>query len=130
MHRRAVAIVAVVTLGLVLAGCGSKDTGGTVADPGTTAAGGVTARKVEIKAANFTFEPTAVALTAGEGAQFAITNGDQTEHNLTVEGLGVDQDVEPGKTAEAPVTKALEAGTYKFHCKYHPTKMMGTVTVT
>ncbi|HEX2701422.1 MAG TPA: cupredoxin domain-containing protein [Acidimicrobiales bacterium] len=114
--------------GLVLAGCGSDDTGGTVAEPPGNS--DLVTKKVDLKAAGFAFDPTAIQLTAGEAAQFVITNGDSVEHNLTVEGIDVDQDVEAGKTAQAPATKALEAGTYKFHCEYHPDQMQGTVTVT
>ena len=126
MHRRVVAVVVAAALsGMVLAGCGSDDNGGTIAegpDP--------SAKMVQVNAINTSFTPTDIELTAGEDVQFVITNGDQIEHNLTVEGLGVNQDAEGGKTENAPVTKSLKAGTYKFHCEYHPQQMQGTVTVT
>ena len=126
MHRRSAATLAALALsGVVLAGCGSDDNGGIVAegpDP--------SARMVQVNAINIAFNPTDIQLTGGEDVQFVITNGDQVEHNLTVEGLGVDLDVEGGKTVDAPVTKAVKAGTYKFHCEYHPAQMQGTVTVT
>lgn len=133
--RRALAVTIIVLSGLVLAGCGSEDTGGTIAVPddttGTTGtSGGATIKKVDVKAADFAFDPTAIALTAGENVQFFITNGDQVKHNITVEGLGVDQDADAGTTAQAPVTMGLEAGTYKYTCKYHPAQMQGEVTVT
>jgi len=129
MHRRVVFCVAVLLSGLVLAGCGSDDTGGTIAEPPDTEAGAVVT-KVAVKAAGFAFNPTAISLTAGEDVQFVIENGDEVEHNLTVEGLDVDQDVAGGKTAPAEVTEDLKAGTYQFHCEYHPAQMQGTVTVT
>ena len=126
MHRRFIAVVVAAALsGVVLAGCGSDDNGGTVAE-GPDAS----AKMVQVNAINIAFNPTDIELTAGEDVQFVITNGDQVEHNLTVEGLDVDQDVEGGKTVDAPVTKAVKAGTYKFHCEYHPAQMQGTVTVT
>lgn len=126
MHRRVIAVVAAAACsGVVLAGCGSDDNGGVVAE-----GSGPSAKMVQVNAINIAFNPTDIPLTAGEDVQFVITNGDQVEHNLTVEGLGVDQDVDGGKTAEAPVTKAVKAGTYKFHCEYHPAQMQGTVTVT
>lgn len=131
MPRRPVAAAIIVLSGLVLAGCGSQDTGGTIEVPDDTAAtSGATIKKVEVKAANFAFEPTAITLTAGENVQFFITNGDQVKHNLTVEGLGVDQDADASETAEAPVTMGLKAGTYKYRCKYHPAQMRGEVVVT
>ncbi len=125
MHRRVAAFAVVLLSGLVLAGCGADDTGGAVAEPPAA-----DVKKVDVKAAGFAFNPTAIQLTAGEDVQFVIDNGDEVEHSLTIDGLGVDQDVEGGKSAEAPVTKDLKAGTYKYHCKYHPAQMQGTVTVT
>lgn len=129
MHRRVVAVIAVIALsGLGLAACGSDDTGGTVAGPPGSVSS--TAKQVQVNAINIAFTPTEISLTAGQDVQFVITNGDKVEHNLTVDGLGVDQDVEGAETANAPVTEDLKAGTYKFQCKYHPAQMKGTVTVT
>ena len=134
MHRRVSAAVTVMLLsGLILAGCGSKDDGGAVAG-GTTsdttaAAGSTAATKVELKAKNFTYSPTDINLTAGSDVQFVVTNGDTFGHNLTVEGLAVNQDIDGDKTVSAPVTKALKAGSYEFHCAIHPDQMKGTITV-
>lgn len=128
MHRRATALAVALLLGVVLAGCGSDDTGGTVAEPPDTEAG-TDVTKIDVKAANFAFNPTEIPLKAGEDVQFVIDNGDQVKHNLTIEGLGVDQDVEGGQSAEAPLTQDMKAGTYNYVCEYHP-QMTGTVTVT
>ena len=127
MRRRVAAFTLLLLSGAVLAACGSEDNGGTIAEPPDNT--DVVIKKVDLKTAGFTFEPTAITLTAGDAAQFVVTNADEVEHNLTVEGIGVDQDVEGGKTAEAPATEALEAGTYQYHCEYHPQQMQGTVTV-
>jgi len=125
MHRRVVAVVAGAALsGVILAGCGSKDNGGTVAEGPASSA-----KMVQLNAINISYNPTDIQLTAGEDVKFVVTNGDQVKHNLTVEGLDVNQDVEGGKTVDAPVVKAVKAGTYKFHCEYHPAQMQGTVTV-
>lgn len=125
MHRRVLAFAASVAVsGMVFAACGSNDNGGTIAegpDP--------SAKMVQVNAINTSFTPTDIELKAGEDVQFVITNGDQIEHNLTIDGLGVDQDAKGGTTENAPVTKSLKAGTYKFHCQYHPQQMQGTVTV-
>ncbi len=123
MRRPLVLAAAIVLSGVVVAGCGSDDDGADTAD--STAAAG---KPVAIKAANFSFDPAEIQLTAGEAVTFMVENGDQVKHNLTVDGTDVDKDVEPGETAEAPAT--LEAGTYKFHCEYHPAQMQGTITVT
>lgn len=125
MHRRVAALASVVMLVPGLAGCGSEDNGGTVAEAPATAV-----KRIQVKTMNIAFDPTAIQLSAGDDVQFVIANGDQIEHNLTVEGLGVNQDVEGGKTVEAEPTTPVKAGTYQYHCEYHPDQMKGTVTVT
>ena len=56
-----------------------------------------------------------------------FTNTGSVEHNFTVEGQSVSKDAEAGESASVKVD--LPAGTYQFHCKYHPTQMKGTLTV-
>jgi plastocyanin len=140
MRGRVVALSFALMSGLVLSGCGSKDTGGAVADSGTTAstassgstgstAASGAATKVEITAKNIAFDKTAITLTAGQDVQFVLTNADSFTHNLTIEGLGVNKNADGGKTESAPVTKALAAGSYPFHCAIHPDQMKGTITV-
>lgn len=138
MRRALVLAAAVVLSGVVVAGCGSDDddtasatgatsgatTGGS-ADTTAAAAG----QRVEVKAAGFAFDPTTIQLPAGQAVTFVIENGDAVRHNLTVEGTDVDTDVEPEDTAEAPAA-TLDAGSYTFHCEYHPAQMQGTITVT
>jgi plastocyanin len=116
--RRLIAVVAVATAsGAILVGCGSdgkKD---------ETTAGAI----VHLEADNFYFKPTDLKLAPDEAATIVIKNEGEVEHNLTAEGLGLDKDVEPGAEAEVPVTP--KAGTYPFHCEYHPDQMKGTITV-
>ena len=115
--RRLIAMVALSLLSLgVLAGCGSdnKNTGNT------------SAASVNLEAVDYSFKPTDLSLPAGQEATIAFKNGGSTEHNFTVEGLQVAKDVQPGASAEVSVTPA--AGTYPFHCRYHRTQMMGTIT--
>ena len=141
MRRRVVALSAVLLVTLGVAGCGSDDNGGVVEGGDTTDTTAATAttggspdggqaKTVEVKAANFAFDPTAIQLTAGEMVVFSISNGDTVKHNLTIEGFDVDQDVDGGATAEGPAVTVPGAGTYKYSCEYHPAQMQGTVTVT
>lgn len=131
MPRRVVVTVLALLSGLALVGCGSDDNGGAIVVPtsDTGGDGGAVVKKVDITAAGFAFDPTAIALTAGEDVQFVIANSDGVLHNLTVEGLGVDQDVEGENTATSDTASDLKAGTYEYRCKYHPQQMEGTVTV-
>jgi plastocyanin len=118
--RRLIAVVAVVTAsGAILAGCGSDGK-----KEGTTGGSGTT---VNLEADNFYFKPTDIKLAPDKPATIVVKNEGEAKHSLTAEGLGLDKDIEPGATAEVPVTP--KAGTYPFHCKYHPDKMNGTITV-
>jgi plastocyanin len=58
-----------------------------------------------------------------------VTNKDSIEHNFTFAAGNASQDVEGGEDAKATFT-APAAGSYPFFCKYHPTAMKGTITVT
>ncbi len=119
MRGRFAVLAIAVTLGSAgsLSGCGG-DNGGSGSSAGKT---------INLEADNFYFKPTEITLTAGEKATLAVKNEGANEHNLTVEGLGVNEDIEPGKSADIPVTP--KAGTFEFHCEYHPDKMKGTITV-
>lgn len=129
MRRRVALAIVVLVLGGGAA-CGSDDdeesTGGDEpAGETTDETGGET---VKITAADISFSPTEIQLEAGKTVVFEVENTGQLLHNLTIEELDVDGDVEGGKTVIAPATP--EAGTYTFVCKYHPGQMTGTITVT
>lgn len=120
-------VVSIVAVG-VLAGCGSSSGsksgyGSTTKDTTAPAASGPT---TNITAKDFSFTPTAIQLASG-GNTLKVTNSGSAKHNLTVEGLKVNQDLPPGETQTVSVT--AKPGTYKFHCEYHPTQMTGTITV-
>ena len=119
--------VSIVAVG-VLAGCGSSS-GSKAAGDGsttTTSAPAASGPTTTITAKDFSFTPTGVDLTAG-GNTLKVTNSGSAKHNLTVEGLKVNQDLPPGETQTVSIT--AKPGTYKFHCEYHPTQMTGTITV-
>jgi plastocyanin len=118
--RRLLALtLALLAFGGVLTACGSssKDDAASTDKPAKTA---------ELEADDFYFDPTGIALAAGNDTIEVDNNGDAL-HNLTVEGLDVDQDLKPGTKTKVSVD--AKPGTYKFHCEYHPTKMKGTITV-
>ena len=104
--RRAVGVL--LLLAILAAGCASK--------PPVTG---------HVAIHGFASEPSSVTVKAGEAVEF--TNHDDTEHSITADSGGFDQDAEGGGgTARVSVD---QPGTYAFHCKYHP-QMHGTLVVT
>jgi plastocyanin len=57
----------------------------------------------------------------------SVTNEGQALHNLTVAEGGIDQDVQPGESADVDLS-GVQAGTYDLSCKYHP-EMIGSITI-
>jgi len=74
---------------------------------------------------DFAFTPTALTANAGT-VKVTITNTGAVLHSFTLDDGSVSQDIPPGtsKTVTLNLT-----GSVSFHCKYHPTQMMGTITV-
>jgi len=126
-------------LALTAAGCGGGDDNGggsasaTTAAPAATettaAAGGGGDNEIKLAASGFKFDKTSLDLKSGSSYTVEVTNGDSAEHSFTFEAASVDQDVEGNEDATVTFT-APAAGSYEFHCKYHPATMKGTVTVT
>jgi plastocyanin len=127
-------------LALTAAGCGGGDDNGggsasaTTAAPAATAAPETTAaaggdNEIKLAASGFKFDKTSLDLKSGSSYTVEVTNGDSAEHSFTFEAASVDQDVEGNEDATVTFT-APAAGSYEFHCKYHPATMKGTVTVT
>ena len=126
-------------LALAAAGCGGgSDNGGSAsAAPTTTAAaetttaggGGGGGTEIQLVASDFKFDKTSLDMQSGSQVKVELRNQGQAEHNFTFTEAGASQDVEAGEDATATFT-APAAGSYQFHCKYHPSQMKGTVTVT
>jgi plastocyanin len=149
MPRRGGMVIGVLVgvLTLAAAGCGGGDdnSGGsasaTTAAPTTTAASGTTSTaaggggggggetEIQLVASDFKFDKTSLDMQAGSQVKAEVRNQGQAEHNFTFTEAGANQDIEAGEDATAAFT-APAAGSYRFFCKYHPSQMKGTVTVT
>lgn len=121
-----------VALGLVsmvlVASCGGSDDEQS-SGSGTTTIGDVAANdhgskdvsgesKVEVELDDDYFEPTVLEGKAGERVTLELKNEGSNEHNLTIDELKIDQDVEAGDETEIEVTFP-DSGTLTFYCKYH-----------
>ena len=142
MHRRMVIGVLAGVLALVAAGCGGGDDNGggsasaTTAAPETTsapettaAAGGGADNELKLTASGTAWDTTSFDLKSGTSYSLEVTNQDSIEHNFTFAEGDANQDVEGGEDAKVTFT-APAAGSYPFFCKYHPSAMKGTITVT
>jgi plastocyanin len=117
---------------VVAAGCGGGDGGSseggstTVAgleanDHGTMDVSGKDEAKLELD--DDYFEPTVLKGTPGQKLKLELENEGGSEHNLTSTDLSIDQDVEPGESAEVDITFP-DSGTVSFFCKYHKSSGM------
>ena len=145
--KRAVRLltVLVLVLGAIgAAGCGDDDEettaaegseetttieidGETANDEGTEEVSGAS---VEFEEDDFYFEPTVLTGEPGQKVTLEITNEGDSEHNITIEDQGIDEDTEPGAstTVEAEIP---ESGLIGFYCSYHEAQnMRGALAVT
>src|SRR5690242_153879 len=125
--RRSIIVPAVLFAAAGLAACGSSSSssgsgggaygGGSSKTSSSTGAATTSGPVTALGAKDFAFTPTALSVASG-GATVKFTNRGSVEHNFTVDGKGISKDAEAGKSATVAVD--LPAGTYTFHCKYHP----------
>ena len=71
------------------------------------------------------FVPSTATVAVGD---VDLVNEGESPHNLTIEGQGVDVDVDPGTSTTQPID--LAAGTYTIFCAFHRYDgMQGSLTV-
>jgi uncharacterized cupredoxin-like copper-binding protein len=126
-------------LALVLAGCGSSSGSTSSAAPspapantGSTTAQGSGGSGSAGKTVDVTLKDFSITLAGGDSLSpgaytFSVTNDGPTEHNLTIEGPGVDKQATPtfgsGETKTLAVT--LQSGKYDFYCSVPGHKQAG-----
>jgi plastocyanin len=88
---------------------------GAIEDRGTAEASG---GAVTLDASEFAFAPTCVESDASEMLEVTVRNTGSALHNLTVESLGIDEDVQAGETITVDVALP-DSGAVPFTCKYH-----------
>ncbi len=146
MRRPLTAVVlSLLTLSLVLAACGDDDsTGSPMGDmPGqsddgmgdmdghgesTPVADG--ARRVEVAATSFEFDPDEITVTAGEDIAIVLTSDDLL-HDFTIDDIDVHVAADRGETAEGGL-RADEPGEYTYYCTvagHREAGMEGTLVV-
>ena len=124
--KSVVAVLCAVALVIGLAACGGDDddsSSGSDTNTTATASNGTdSSGAVAVTIDNFTFDAQAVPA----GASFKVENKDDTDHTFTADDGSFDVEVPAGETVT--VDAPADAGSFKFHCKIHPS-MTGTLTV-
>ena len=87
--------------------------------------------QVTVRVRDNSFSPECLIVLAGQGLE--LVNRGSNLHNFSVEGTGLDLDLESGAepTRTEAIGGAVPPGTYAFFCSYHRSSGMdGEITVT
>jgi plastocyanin len=145
--KRGVVIVAFGVLLLTAAGCGGKYGSSSNSQSSTTKSGsgggqksiaGVNVNdhgtksvsgKTEVELDDFYFKPTVLQGKPGEKVTLELKNEGKVEHTFTIDSQNIDQDLQPGDTAEVTVS-IPKSGVVSFYCKFHKSSgMAGALAV-
>ena len=143
MNRRTIAIAALATGSLLLAACGDDDDqtatdmpamddghGGGHDDDEENRPVADGARRIEVTATDFAFDPGEITANVGEDLAIVLTSEDVL-HDFTIDELDAHVAADRDETAEGGLT-ADEAGTYAYYCSvpgHREAGMEGTLTV-
>lgn len=151
MKRFAAPAAVLLTLGLLLAACGSDDDPGVEGGAGTTApmddegtmdnddmgddhdeSSDVAddARRIEVTATSFEFDPDEIRVDAGESIAIVLTSEDIL-HDFTIDELDAHVAADRGETEEGGLI-ADEPGRYTYYCTvtgHREAGMEGTLVV-
>jgi plastocyanin len=135
--RRSLAAAAAVTVAAVaLAACGDDgyDSGGSggsesdrSAEPPIALKGEVTDKgtadvtsggEVDLEADDFYFDATFLEATPGDTLAVAITNDGDATHTFTIDSLQIDEEIQPGSSANVEVT-VPDSSALNFYCRFH-----------
>lgn len=89
------------------------------------------AEEVSVEATEMAFEPASFEVTAGEPVNLTVTNTGQAFHDLTIDELDLQIDVDSGQSATAGL-EVDEPGEYSYYCSvpgHASAGMQGTLTV-
>lgn len=84
---------------------------------------------ITLVAREFAFEPTAIQVPSRAHVVLTFVNRGSTAHSFTPSnGVAVSVEAEAGQTQTLSF-HVPNSATISFHCKYHPDRMQGTLTV-
>ncbi|KRE11009.1 MULTISPECIES: cupredoxin domain-containing protein [Priestia] len=86
-------------------------------------------KAIEVQLNDDYFNPETITIPNGKTTTLILKNEGQKEHTFTVEKLGIDAEVQPGKEKTITI-KPQNPGTYELICRYHfNSGMVGKVIV-
>ena len=142
MRRSLLAVLlSVLALGLLLTACGDDDPTSADHPMGSMSGGGMDghdestpvaegARRIEVDATSFRFDPDEITVTAGEDVAIVLTSDDLL-HDLTFDEIDAHVSAGRGETAEGGL-RADEPGEYTYYCTvtgHREAGMEGTLVV-
>jgi plastocyanin len=84
---------------------------------------------IEVELNDDSFNPEVITIPNGTTTKLILKNKGKKEHTFTVEKLGIDTEVPPGKERTINITPK-QPGTYELICRYHFQEgMVGKVIV-
>jgi cytochrome c oxidase subunit 2 len=86
---------------------------------------GSSARRIEITASRFSYNPSEITLKKGEPVTLALTSTDVT-HGLSIKELGVKVELKKGQTEEVPLTPD-KTGVFQGKCSHFCGKGHGSM---
>jgi plastocyanin len=86
-------------------------------------------KAIEVELNDDYFNPKVITIPNGTTTKLKLKNKGKKEHTFTVEKLGIDAEVQPGKEMTISI-KPQQPGTYELICRYHFQEgMVGEVIV-
>ena len=105
---------------LLLGACGDEsDPSPDSADPGSD-------QRLDVTAADFSFDPTSISAEPGASVEVTFSNSGEVQHSFTIDDV-VEVEADGGEEASTTFTAPEE--TVEFYCKYHPEQMRGELRV-
>ncbi|MFC5649731.1 cupredoxin domain-containing protein [Paenibacillus solisilvae] len=101
----------IIALTSVLAACSGKSS-----NTESTSTGTNSPQSIKIDMNEFSFSVKQLTVNHGDTVHFILTNSGKFPHDINSEELKMDEDVDPGKTAEFDWTAPQKTGTYKVIC--------------
>lgn len=126
VKKRLAGLVILLAMVVVVTTSGSL---GAFAEVGVVTQPMETVKMIAVELNDDYFNPKVITIPNGRATTLILKNEGKKEHTFTVEKLGIDAEVQPGKEKTITV-KPEKPGTYELICQYHFREgMVGKVIV-